>query len=77
MTKRLNICFFFWNLEENFIPKEINTFEDYNHIYMKQRKIITSPIYLICVIIFQLFHIYLKKKKKNVCFMFIFKKTIT
>ena len=48
-------------LKEHFI-KEINTFEDYNYIYMK-KKIIISPIYLICVIIFQMCQICLEKKK--------------
>ena len=41
----------FDHLEARFIPKEINTFDDYVHICMKPKKInTTSPICLICVV---------------------------
>ena len=73
----------FDHLEARFIPKEINTFDDYIHIYMKPRKInTTSPICLICVVGCFRFNVskLLSKYRKygnNVCFTFIFNKTFT
>ena len=65
----------FDHLEARFIPKEINNFDDYVHICMKPRKIdTTSPICLINVSKLLSKH---RKYGNNVCFTFIFNKTLT